>query len=92
MYPPATQAAEAAPAVVPPVCPPGANLAVDKSAISVHEDPFQCSVIPTPAVGDGTYALNTIPSVEDPDPPRPSAAVLMSATSVQFVPSHDSHL
>ena len=61
--PPATQAAEAAPAVVPPDCPRGEYLAVAKSAISVQEVPSQCSVTAVPKPGDGVYPPNAMHSV-----------------------------
>jgi hypothetical protein len=63
-------------------------LAVDKSATSVHDVPFQISVIP---VRGGTFPATAIAEVlSAPEPATPSLFVFISLTSVQEEPSQDS--
>ena len=63
-------------------------LAVDKSATSVQDVPFQISVIP---VTGGTFPPTAIAEVlSAPEPATPSLFVFMSATSVHEDPSQDS--
>ena len=72
-------------------CPPIPYLPVAKSAISVQDDPFQCSVFPVLAEAGFEYPEHSNPSVLVPDLLATlPLGVFTSATSVQEVPSQSS--